>query len=175
MSLDWSVSVLDVPDRPLRQTRSASSIEREALQSSLDVPEVKALTVDYSVSRIAGGAYRVKGQVHGDVSQACVVSLEPVPEVIDETFEVEYWPESVTPLEAGNKEREQPILDGVDREAIRNGHIDIGRIVFEILSGALDPYPRKADAAFEWRDQEQEKSGKISPFAALSKIRDKEK
>ena len=51
--------------------------------------------------------------------------------------------------------------------------IDVGRVVFETLSAALDPYPRKNGASLEWQDPESaEGVGASGPFGALKKLKD---
>ena len=56
-------------------------------------------------------------------------------------------------------------------ERIENDRIAVGRIVYEALAAGLDPYPRKEDAAFEWRDPKLAE-GAGNPFAVLKKLKD---
>ena len=56
------------------------------------------------------------------------------------------------------------------------GQIEVGRIVFECLAGAIDPFPRKADAALERVAASPRGSAgdkPESPFAVLAKIKEK--
>jgi hypothetical protein len=48
--------------------------------------------------------------------------------------------------------------------------IDVGRLVTEELLSGLDPYPRRADAQFEWSDEKGE-AASAHPFAALAKLK----
>jgi hypothetical protein len=57
-----------------------------------------------------------------------------------------------------------------------SGQIEAGRVVFECLAGAVDPFPRKADAALERvaaspRGRADDKTE--NPFAVLAKIKEK--
>ena len=47
--------------------------------------------------------------------------------------------------------------------------------VFETLADAIDPFPRKPDATFEWQegDATRSGSGSDSPFAVLANIKTK--
>ncbi len=45
-------------------------------------------------------------------------------------------------------EEEVEALSAAEIEPIEHGRIDVGRIVYETLSAAIDPYPRKAGAEF---------------------------
>ena len=88
---------------------------------------------------------------------------------LDEPFEVEFWNEA--PESAGE---DQSVLEGPDMEILSGDEIPTGRIVFETLSGALDPYPRKQDAAFEWKDREGDEGQKDNPFSVLSRLKDQD-
>lgn len=171
MTLDWSVAVTEVPDAPLVASREATEAELSSLQKALGLLGIDDVSVDYTIKRQAGGMYRLSGQIRATVRQACIVSLEPVEEHINDDFKAEFWPGSVTPLAASGNDNELPVLDGTDVELIDNGRMDIGRVIFETLSGALNPYPRKDGAAFDWQDQANDNPDKVSPFAVLSKIR----
>jgi hypothetical protein len=49
----------------------------------------------------------------------------------------------------------------------------VGRIVYETVSAALDPYPRKSGAEFTWSDpREAEAAARANPFALLKKLKD---
>ena len=100
--------------------------------------------------------------------QSCVITLEPVAARIEETFEVEYWPEGEGGDEGGNDEI--AALSAAEIEPMRDGRIDAGRIVFEQLAASLDPYPRKAGVEFEEPASTSE-GGKESPFAVLAKLK----
>lgn len=171
MTLDWSVAVTDVPDAPLVASRQATAAELTSLQKTLGLLGLDDLSVDYTIKRQAGGMYRLSGHIRATVRQACIVSLEPVEERVSDDFAAEFWPESITPLATGGKDSELSVLEGTDVELIDNGRINIGRVVFETLSGALNPYPRKDGAAFDWQDQAADNPDKVSPFAVLAKIR----
>ena len=57
-----------------------------------------------------------------------------------------------------------------DVEPIEHGTIEVGRVVFETLSAALDPYPRKSGATLEWQDPESaEEPAGIGPVRGTEK------
>ena len=66
------------------------------------------------------------------------------------------------------------MLQGPDIEPLEGHEIAIGRIVFETLAAALDPYPRKGDASFNWTEPDNPDEKKTSPFAVLAKLKGKE-
>ena len=97
----------------------------------------------------ATGTIGCAGTLRAQVEQACVVTLEPVASAIDETFDVAFWPEEDMPR--ARERRARPGRRAADPEPIVAGQIAVGRVVFECLAGAIDPFPRKPDATLDWR------------------------
>lgn len=167
--LDWVHPAASAAHETISVKRSATSAEREAIARDLDILACKRLDVRYSITaKGKSGHLLVKGAIEADVAQACVVTLEPVPQQISETFEIELVPEGAEEPEL--PEGEQEILAMPDVEPYREGRIEAGRIVVEILASALEPYPRKDGAEFDWTDPKGEVA-KENPFAVLAKLK----
>jgi uncharacterized metal-binding protein YceD (DUF177 family) len=167
---NWTHNATDIPAGGLDRERQATDAECAALAKELDLLKLDRLTARYRIKAVAGGGYRLAGRVACAVEQACVVTLEPVASKIDAPFDVEFRPQ----IESADNDEDASVLAGPDFDIMERGVIPVGRIVFETLSGSLDPYPRRPDAAFDWRDPEQGEPEKTSPFAALSKLKTKE-
>ena len=167
--LDWTHKVVDIPAGGVRREREATESEREAVARALGLLGLHSLTARYRIEAIAGDAYRLSGNVAGDVEQACIVTLEPVSSKVDASFDVEFWPH----LDVADSDEDATVLEGPDVERIEHGLIPAGRIVFETLSASLDPYPRRDGAEFRWQDPRVEEPEKTGPFASLSKLKDK--
>ena len=88
-----------------------------------------------------GGRFRLSGRLRAEISQACVVTLEPVDSTIEEGFDVTFWPEEDMPAPRGG---EVDMDEEADPEPIVAGQIDVGRVVFECLAAGIDPVPEKA-------------------------------
>ena len=128
-----------------------------------------ALQADYVVSALGKGRYRLKGKLTAHVTRACVVTLDPVSENVAEAVDIAFWPINNLPA-AGDEEKEVSSLPEV--EAIEHGQIDAGRVLFEILSASLDPYPRKPGARFDWEDKGADEVRVAGgPFADLKKLK----
>ncbi|MBR2535953.1 MAG: DUF177 domain-containing protein [Hyphomicrobium sp.] len=166
---DWVHAVTDIPALGLTRERRLTGEALVPLARDLNMLELASVVADYRIERLAGGAYRLHGRVIADAAQACVVTVEPVPAHVDEPFDVEFWPD----LPDADGGEEKSILDERDVEPLEGGVIPVGRIVFETISAGLDPYPRKAEAEFSWQDKDQPTSENVSPFAALSKLKNK--
>jgi uncharacterized metal-binding protein YceD (DUF177 family) len=167
-TLDWNEKTVDIPEGGLSKTRDAPTDDLNRLAQALNILKVSSLSARYRIAAISGGAYRLTGSVSAEVEQACVVSLEPVSDKVEGSFEVEFWPD-FNPEES---EDESSILSGADVERLEHGVIPVGRIIFETLSASLDPYPRREGAEFTWEDPKSEAAETANPFAALSKLKD---
>jgi uncharacterized metal-binding protein YceD (DUF177 family) len=166
--LPWSYRTTEIPETGVHQSVAASEAERSAIAQELGLVSCDAVDVDYTVRALGGGRYRLAGNLHARLTQACVATLEPLLQEIKEEFEVQFWPAGSLP-ETGEAEVEA----SSDVEPLLHGTIEVGRVVFETLSAALDPYPRKSGASLEWQDPEDtEEPGASGPFAALKKLKD---
>jgi uncharacterized metal-binding protein YceD (DUF177 family) len=154
----------------------ADQAARIALARQLRILNVLSLTADLTLAPEAqAGHYRLTGQIDADVEQACVVSLEPVGQRISEVFLRRFGPETPTApgADLGEDEAEWLDPDADDPpDPIGGGGIDVGAVVAEELALGLDPYPRKpgAEVPDSYR-QSAEEGSKISPFAALAKLK----
>jgi uncharacterized metal-binding protein YceD (DUF177 family) len=121
------------------------------------------LTARVQLTPVAGGFYRLAARIEAEVTQACIVTLEPVAQLVEDEFSLLYGA-----LDA----QEEVLLDGVSEtvEPLEGGVIDIGEAVAQQLSLALDPFPRAASAPAD-AGETQAGPGLDSPFAALAKLR----
>jgi hypothetical protein len=163
--LDWSVSIPEAGAGERTGVLRASAAELDALAAELGVLSIAELSARYAIVPIRLGRYRITGEIEARLTQACVVTLDPVPAAIIEPLDVELWPAGEIERPSGREEQE--VLAAADIEPIDGVSVDFGRIVFEHISAALDPYPRKPGAEFEW-DEGKTESG---PFAVLAKLK----
>lgn len=166
---DWVHAVTDIPEGGLERERSVDAAALAALAEALQMERLDGAKASYRIQRLAGGGYRLFGRVAAQGVQLCIVSLEPIAADVAEGFDVEFWPDLPEP--SGGEDLS--ILDERDVEPLENGEIPVGRIIFETISSGLDPYPRKDGAVFDWQETEAPAQSNVSPFAALSKLKDK--
>jgi uncharacterized metal-binding protein YceD (DUF177 family) len=167
------VRVDALPADGLTQTIEASPDERAALAALNRLPAIASLTASFTLRRSGRGGARATGQVHAEVTQVCVVSLEPFAATVDEPVDVRFAPAEAT--EAARRVREDDAetveVGGEDPpEPIVDGRIDLGALAAEFLALGLDPYPRKPGVAF---DPPEPQRGEESPFAALAEPKKK--
>jgi uncharacterized metal-binding protein YceD (DUF177 family) len=168
--LDWTEKTTEIPAGGLNRTREATTEELQDVAKELNILGVSNLSSRYRIVSIAGGAYRLTGSLSASVDQACVVSLEPVAGKVEAAFDVEFWPD----LQSEESDEDASVLSGSDVELLEHGLIPVGRIVFETLSASLNPYPRREGVEFSWEDPKSGQDSTSNPFAALSKLKDKD-
>jgi len=147
-------------------TIEATSAEREALASFLELPAIAALTAMLRLEPWGRGGARVSGAVHGALTQICVVSLEPFAATIDEVVDVRFAPQAALDSRSMAAKETLSLDDEDEPDPIIEGKIDLGALAAEFFALGLDPYPRKPGATFEQRTRTEPSD---SPFSALAK------
>jgi len=151
----------------------ATRAEMDAIAGLLDLVRLEGLTFDYRFTHGVSGRLRLVGRLKADVTQTCVVSLDPLEARIDVPLEVEFWPEALLATAESNAELPGSVvvLDGP--EPIVCGRIDLGAVAYETLATALDPYPKREGVSFDWSQGEpnQAQEGQSGPFAALAALK----
>ena len=169
---------VDTPvlSRPLKvdEIRDGTSGETEATEAELaaiarmlDLVALKRLALSYRVDRAGSGRLHLAGQLQADVT------LEPVEAQLEVPVGVEYWPAALVEELSRNAEEagSQGLLDWP--EAVVDGLIDLGPVMYETLATALDPYPKRPGASFDWSQglPEAAGEGRSGPFAALAALK----
>jgi len=167
----WSHRVSEIPDRGFATERSATQSECAALAEALDVLAVRHLSFSYRIRRGAGHRYVVSGRLSAGVTQACIITLDPLESEITEDVDEAFWP--ATDIAAlGQAAGEAEVLSAEAPLPIEDGRLDIGRLVYEVLATAIDPYPRRPDASLqEVAPPENQDDRSDNPFAVLSRLR----
>jgi uncharacterized metal-binding protein YceD (DUF177 family) len=121
--------------RVVRHAISASLEERAALAVRFGLVAIDRLDSHVELELMVGGLVQLSATLTADVVQTCVVSLEPVPTTVEESFTLFY---------GSIDDKGETILNGNDDivEPLVSGQIDIGEAVAQQLSLALDPFPR---------------------------------
>jgi uncharacterized metal-binding protein YceD (DUF177 family) len=153
-------------------TIEASAPEREALAKLYDLPAIAALTATLRVEPAGRGGARVTGAVRAELTQICVVTLEPFATTVEEAVDVRFAPETEedSPRRAGRETLTLSLADEDDPDPVIDGKIDLGALAAEFFALGLDPYPRKPGAEFV---APPEQGPPVSPFAALAARRAK--
>ena len=167
--LNWDHAAADIPEEGLTIERAATEKERAEITRTLDLVACPSFVARYQIKPRSNGNFRLEGSLEATVEQTCVVTLEPLINTVEQTYAVDFWPESALPEPSGGI---VDVHDEPDMEPIVAGRIEAGRIIFECLASSIDLFPRKPGATFE-APPEDAGAKPEGPFAALSKIRPK--
>ena len=135
---------------------------------------LEGLIFDYRFTHGGSSRLRLAGRLKADVTQTCVVSLDPIDTRIDVPLELEIWPEAL--LQTAESSAEVPgsvvVLDGLEPIVCRR--IDLGAVAYETLATSLDPYPKREGASFDWsqgepNEAQKAQSGRFAALAALKR------
>jgi uncharacterized metal-binding protein YceD (DUF177 family) len=153
--------------------------ERAALAKRFGFLGLPAFSARVTVDRRVGGQIVVEGRLRGRIVQACVLTLDPVTQDLDDTFRIVFKadmaddrdPESGEAVLNSQADAPEPLTGNV---------LDVGEIVAEQLSLAADPYPRRPGAKLEDvlpKPRHGARKGppeqRRHPFAGLAALRDK--
>lgn len=171
----YTVKVGHISANPVTVKLKANAEELRNLAVLWGVDEVKTLEAELHVARWKKDGVRLKGEVHADIVQSCVVTLEPVEASIDEHVEQLFVPEGSRLARHVFNESGEMVLDpeGDDiPETFEGDTIDVGAAVCEFVALAIDPYPRKPGVAFEEHIEDDAAGGdKPNPFAVLKNLK----
>lgn len=163
---NWRHRLSEIPATGLKASRTATEAERARLAAELPIVSCEALSVDYRIKPEGRDRYALTGRLKAELTQSCVVTLEPVAATLNEQIDCKFVSPELIPQ---RQEAEQEVLSVEDLEPIEEGCIDIGRVVFEIVATSLNPYPRREGA--EWQAPSREGASEdkeTGPFAALA-------
>lgn len=145
-----------------RQTIEATFAERAALARRFGLIALDRFTATVSLRRQSGDRIALDASFEAEFVQECVVTLEPVPGALAQSFALVYGP----PGEAGEEIDLDP--DDIAFEPLPGDAIDIGEAVAQELSLSLPPFPRDPAAVL---DEVAPAEPEETAFAALRRWR----
>lgn len=144
---------------------------RAQIAKQLGLVSLPALTADLKLKAWLDGA-EITGRFDGVVEQLCGITVEPFEQAVSGDVDVRVVPAGSphAPLESEGGEIELD-PDAPDPPDLLEGDtIDLADYLIEHLSLAIDPFPRKPGAVFDYTPATPEQS----PFAVLKRLKDKE-
>lgn len=144
----------------------ADAAERAALSARLNVVSIDKLEGNLHLTRELGAVIHLHGSLNVELTQSCIVTLEPLETVITLEIDRRFGPpelaeEDVKDLEIAFDEDDPP-------DVIEDGIIDVGEALIEQLTLEIDPFPRADGAEFTgFSKGPLGAKTKESPFAAL--------
>lgn len=176
--LSRPLTLTEVPAEGLEVDVVATPAERAALAKLNDLPAVEALTASLRARRWRREGLEITGEVRARVRQNCVLSLDEFEADVEGPIDVRFAPPAEEPRPRSRRHEPEPEPDAHDHDALGEdppdelvgGAVDLGAVVSEFFTLALDPYPHKPGAQFA--EPEPETDSNVSPFAKLRRLRD---
>lgn len=167
---DAIVRIDKLPSAGRSVTVEADEPTRAAIAQAMNILSVDRFSAHLTVVPLRGGL-RAQGKLDAVVSQASIVSFEPVPQVVAEEVDRVFLPahRDAKPPAPGS----EVFIDLEDDDFpdhIDGPEVDLSALLLETLALALDPYPRLPKESLEalglpTGDAEE------GPFAALAKLK----
>ncbi|HTV45269.1 MAG TPA: DUF177 domain-containing protein [Stellaceae bacterium] len=149
---------------PFCQQIEASAAEREALARRFDLLALDRLTARVQLRRRDDDSILLEAAFEAAFTQSCVVTLEPVPGTVAQSFSLIYGPASETGAEIA-LDIDDTVFEPLDADVV-----DIGEAVAQELSLALPEFPRDPEAMIDVAADEPVDA----PFAVLAQQRDRQ-
>jgi hypothetical protein len=168
----WSavITVGHVPEEGLHRDIEADPAVRATLAKAAGLLEVASAQASFDVTPVGEGRVHVTGRVQARIGQSCVVTLDPIENLIDEAIDLIFAPQSqLSALAAAVDDGDSDAATPDPPEAIVGGVIDLGRVATDALFLGIDPYPRKPGAVFE--PPAAPVDPEDHPFAALKALK----
>jgi hypothetical protein len=122
----------------------------------------------FDVTRRGREGLRVVGRISATVEQTCVVTLEPLENLVEEEIDLTFVPSPLPVSPAQDNGAPVTVADDAP-EPLIDGKVDLGALATEFLLLGIDPYPRKPGATFNTPAVAGEAGDR--PFAALAALK----
>lgn len=157
--VSYPVNVARLPQKGMPVTIEADSAMRAALAREHGLQAVASWRAELAVTPWKRNGVKVGGRVVADITQACVVTLEPLEAHIDEAVEGLFLPEDSRLGRQGFGQAGEILIDaeGPDSpETFAGDSIDVGALAEQFFALAIDPYPRKPGVALPSAGEDDE-------------------
>jgi len=189
--LNFPVNVQSLSPKGLFLKLETDDKEHAALAERHGLLAVKAFSAEIHVRPWKKRGVRASGDIQANITQQCIISSDPIDNVINKHFEAFFVPDDSRLAKEPVSAAEELFLDpdGPDAPEVFHGNIiNIGAVAEEFFELAIDPYPRKEGVSLGdiWSEADAGKealaphanegggSGPISPFAVLAKFKKQE-
>ena len=144
-----------VGPRGLTVEVEAKPEELPAIAARLRILALASLHCAFKLRRVGASTVEAEGVLRAQVTETCVVSLDPFSHDLQEAFTVHFVPPGT--------EDDNPDPEAVDQIPCTGGAADLGEAAVEQLALALDPFPRKPGAVLP----DEATTETPNPFAVL--------
>ena len=146
--------------------------ERAAIAAWAGIVSLDSFEAKVEIKKLGANRFGLDFRLAADVTQACVVTLEPVASHLDHSFTRElHFTGPIRHKPAGGDSAPEVVLDTEEEgpEEIESLHYDLAVPVLEEFALSLEPYPRRPGVEFAPQTETQDKPE--SPFAVLKGLK----
>ncbi|OQM77553.1 YceD family protein [Manganibacter manganicus] len=158
--VSFAAHVARLPQAGLPVVIEADEAQRAALAEAHGLLSVEVYRAELLVSRWKRNGVKVSGSVKADITQACVVTLDPVTAHIEEAVDGLFLPQDSNFGREGFSGGGEILIDaeGPDApETFIGDTVDVGALAEQFFGLAIDPYPRRAGAHLETKADDEDK------------------
>jgi hypothetical protein len=170
--LSRRLAVAEVPPEGLDVDIRATPAECAALAQHNALPAVHSLQAELRARQRRGSGLEIEGELRARLRQTCVTTLEEFDSELVEPIQMRFAPPRGEALRGRRRDEEttEITLDEDPPDPLIGGVVDLGAVVSEFFTLALDPYPRKPGANFV-EPQPGDGAQAVSPFATLGRLK----
>jgi len=170
------IDVARLPTKGRHMKISVSAEEISALVKSFSLSDVTDFKAELHISRWRRDGVNVEGELKAKITQPCVVTLEPVTQIISEDIAHILVPEGSPFAKPKLDDSGELVLDpeGADLPDTFEGTvIDLSRILLEVFALVIDPHPRAEGVSLDdiYKSKNDEDEAPLSPFAVLAQLK----
>jgi len=147
----------------------ADEAQRAALAALAGVLSLERFAATVTLGKLSPSRFQLTCHLEADVTQACVVTLEPVVARIVRDFARELHFMGTGRRPVAETDLELAVSDEDEPEEIESLHYDLAGPLVEEFLLALDPYPRSPGVEFDAARHASAPSE--SPFAVLKSLK----
>ncbi len=151
---------------------TADAAQRGAIAAWSGVLSVDAFAVTVDIRKLGSTRFRLDYRLAAQITQACVVTLVPVPAALARDFSRRLQFVGAAHHPGSGESSGGTVFDpGAEEgpEDIESLHYDLAVPALEEYSLALDPYPRSPGAEFS--TELEADAGRENPFAVLKSLK----
>jgi hypothetical protein len=144
--VSFIANVARLPQKGMPVNLVAGQAQRDRLAADHGLVSVESWRTELLVAPWKRNGVKISGQVEAEITQQCVLTLEPIPAKISEEVSAIYFPEDSKLGRFGFHPTGEILLEaeGPDSpETFSGDTIDVGALAEEFFALAIDPYPRK--------------------------------
>ncbi|EJF87286.1 YceD family protein [Bartonella rattimassiliensis] len=170
-ALTYPISVRSLPAKGIKAHLYANKKECACLAQNHDLIEVKSCEGKFHIFPWKKRGVRIKGLLQARILQLCVITLEPLENILCENIDTVFVPEDSNLIKPQRSEDTRELfldVEGLDTpEVFYDDKIDIGAIMEEFFELSINHYPRKEEVKMHAVENLEEEEQKLSPFSVL--------